>query len=121
MVFFAENADNTKGNAMPTPERIPQKFAVGSLVRVWRGITAPNHPNVPIGGWLGTVSQTSGDACLIRWNGATLEAIPSCCRQWCERAGTDIDAMWLQNMALEGDPGEPLCIEQAEQVGASNG
>jgi hypothetical protein len=106
---------------MSTQERTPQEYAVGSLIRVQRGVTAPNNPDMPIGGWLGTVSQASGGICLVRWNGATLEAIPPVYRQWCERTGADINAMWLQNTVLEGDQGEPLCIEQGERVETSNG
>ena len=93
-------------------EGIPKKFAVGSMVRVKKGVTAPGCPKVPLGGWVGTVSQISGSTCLIKWSMATLEAIPIVYRELCQEAGVDIDAMWLQDAVLEGDPGEPLCIEE---------
>ena len=36
------------------------KFAVGSDVRVKKGVTAPNCPDMPLGGWCGKVYQASG-------------------------------------------------------------
>jgi hypothetical protein len=79
---------------------------------VKQGVVDPNHPGVPLGGWRGVVSQVSGSICLVRWSGATLEAIHSSHPQ----NGID-DAMWLQDLELEADPREPLCIEQGEPMG----
>lgn len=93
-------------------EGTPKKFAVGSMIRVKKGVIAPNCPKVPLGGWVGIVSQLSGSTCLIKWSMATLEAIPIIYRNLCKEAGVDIDAMWLQDVVLEGDPGEPLNIEE---------
>ena len=90
---------------MPQKEGTVPKFAVGSQVRVKKGVVDPNHPGVPLGGWCGIVSQVSGAICLVRWNETTSNS-----------NGMD-DAMWLQEVALEADPKEPLCIEQGEPVG----
>ena len=97
---------------MSAREGTPKKFAIGSMIRVKKGVIAPNCPKVPVGGWVGTVSQLSGGRCLIKWGMATLEAIPIVYRELCQEAGVDIHAMWLQDMVLEGDPGEPLCIDR---------
>jgi hypothetical protein len=107
-----ENVGTTEENAMSRKKRSLPKFAVGSLIRVKTGVTAPNYPNMPLGGWLGTVSQVSGGMCLVKGSGAPFDAIPPIYHQWCELEGVDIDATWLQEVALEGDPGEPLCIEE---------
>ena len=50
------------------------KFAVGSQVRVKKGVTAPNHADMSLGGWCGKVYQVSGTVCLVHWSEATLEA-----------------------------------------------
>ena len=84
------------------------KFAVGSRVRAKKGVTAPNDPDVPLGGWLGTVSQVSGSIYLVHWSGKTLEAAgPTGHERW-QRDGGDFRAVWLQEKALEADPGTPL-------------
>ena len=101
---------------MPQKQGTVSKFVVGSQVRVKRGVVAPNRPDVPLGGWCGIVSQVSGSICLVRWSGATLEAVHSSHPQ----NGID-DAMWLQEAALETDPREPLYIEQGEPVGQNRG
>jgi hypothetical protein len=107
-----ENVGNTEGNAMSQKEGMVPKFAVGSQVRVKKGVVDPNHPGVPLGGRCGVVSQVSGSICLVRWNGATSEAVRSSHPQ-----NRIDDALWLQEVALEADPKEPLCIEQGEPVG----
>lgn len=97
---------------MPQKEGTVPKFAVGSQVQVKRGVVDPNHPGLPLGGWCGIISQVSGSICLVRWSGATLEAVHSSQRQ----NGID-DAMWLQDVELDADSREPLCVEQGETVG----
>ena len=101
---------------MPAEDRTRPKFAVGSQVRVKKSAVSPHYPAISLRGWLGIVSQVSGVNYLIRWNGATLEAIHPSCRQQCKRDGVDFDAAWLRESEIEADPGEPLCIEQGEQV-----
>jgi hypothetical protein len=94
-------------------EGTPPKFIVGSHVRVKKGVVAPNDPDVPLAGRCGILSQVSGAVCLVHWSGATLNAMHSIYR----RNDMD-DAVWLQEAALEVDPGEPFCIEQEQQIGA---
>jgi hypothetical protein len=103
------------GKAMLAREGTLPKFAVGSEVRVKKGVAAPNYPDVPLVGWRGRVSQVSGTIYLVHWNEVTLEAVrPSYVERWLWD-GVDFQAVWLQEMMLEADPGEPLCIEQARE------
>ena len=96
---------------MSTREEPLPKFAVGSQVRVKKGVTAPNHADMPLGGWCGRVYQASGAMCLVHWSEATLEAIHSIHRERWQRDGVDFRVMWLQENVLDADSGEPLCIE----------
>lgn len=94
-----------------TDEALP-KFTVGSHVRVKKGVTAPNCPEMPMGGWCGQVYQASGTICFVHWNEATLEAIHSIYHERSQRDDADFRVMWLRADVLEADPGEPLCIER---------
>jgi hypothetical protein len=92
-------------------------FSVGSQVRVKRGAVDPEYPDMPLGGWLGTVAEIEEGSYLVRWNRTTLEAAHPIYRERCERDGVDFTGMWFQEEELEGDPGEPLCIEQPTKIG----
>ena len=100
---------------MSTTKQPVPKFVVGSEVRVKRGVTAPNCPDVPMGGWCGKVYQMSGTIYMVHWSEATLEAIHSVHREQWRRNGEDFRVMWLQESALEADSGEPLCLEQPKE------
>jgi hypothetical protein len=89
-----------------TKQTLPE-IAVGSEVRVKKGITAPNRPDMPMGGWHGKVYDVSGTICLVHWSEATLEAIRSIHREQRRRDGVDLRVMWLQASELEADLGEP--------------
>ena len=110
-----ENVNNVGGNTVSPKEKTLPKFAVGSEVRVKKGVTASNDADMPLGGRCGTVYQVSGTVCLVHWSEATLEAIPSIYRERWQRDGVDFQVMWLQEDVLEVDPGEPLCIEQPNE------
>ena len=103
------------GNTTSTTEKTLPKFAVDSEVRVKKGVTAPNCPDMPMGGWCGKVCQASGAICLVHWSEATLEAIHSTHRERWQRDGVDCRDMWFQGSVLEADPGEPSCIEQTKE------
>jgi hypothetical protein len=98
---------------MREDEASRHRFSVGSLVRVKRGVTAPNGPESLLGGWCGRVYQTSGPLCLVHWSGATLETVRPASRERWEQEDEDCRTMWLHEKMLEADPGEPLCIERA--------
>jgi len=105
---MGENATSTKAATLP-------KFAVGSRVRVKKGVTAPNHSDIPLGGWCGRVYQASGTMRLVHWNDATLEAIHSIRPERWQRDNVDFRVMWLQVDALEADLGEVLCRERPNE------
>jgi hypothetical protein len=70
------------------------------------GVTAPNRPDMPLGGWYGKVYEVSGTICLVHWSKATLEAIHSIHRERWRRDGVDFRVMWLQEDILEVDSRE---------------
>jgi hypothetical protein len=76
-------------------------------VRVKKGVTALNRPDMPIGGWYGKVYEVSGTICLVHWSRATLEAIHSIYRERWRRDGVDFRVMWLQASELEADSRKP--------------
>lgn len=52
----------------------PAKFKVGDKVRVKRGVEDVDYPDLPLGGWAGTVTKIDGaDTFTIRWAEETLE------------------------------------------------
>jgi hypothetical protein len=114
-----QNELSTEELAMPTKEGTLPKFAVGSRIRVRKGVTAPNYPGVPLSGWLGTVSQMSGALCLVCWSDETVAAIAPVHREQWQRDGVDSHAMWLHEKALEAGHVAPLCLERERHVGAA--
>jgi hypothetical protein len=94
------------------PEGTPEQFKIASLVRVKRSVAAPNDSNMPIGGWLGTVVQVSGNMCFVEWNEATRLAVHLAYRGRLGQGSCQcLQPLWLDAMALEADPGEPLRLE----------
>jgi len=97
-------------------ERSPPRFAVGDKVRVRPGARDPEYPDMPLDGWVGTVSEIHQGSYLVRWSSATLKAVHPIYRIRCERDGVDFGGMWLQAEELEPDPGGPLRIEQPTKI-----
>ena len=86
------------------------RFKVGNTVRTKSGVTDPDFDDVPIGGWVGTVSDAEpGNPAtyLIEWNQHTLANIHPVYRNRCERDGLDYEEMWLSEDDLESDTGTP--------------
>ena len=98
------------------PPPASAKFAVGCHVRVKRGAVDAEYPDMPLGGWLGTIAEVEEDTYLVRWSEATLQAVHPVYRERCERDGVDYGGMWFQAEELEADPGEPLSIEQPTRL-----
>jgi hypothetical protein len=98
------------------PAGAPERFSVGSAVRVKRGVTDPDFPDIPLGGWAGTVQEVDPEAepplYLVAWNRRTLGAMHPVYRTRCDRDGLDSDSMWLGGGDLEPDTGEPVAFEQ---------
>ena len=100
---------------------VPAKFAVGCLVRIKPGVIAPEYPDMPLGGWLGTIDEVEEGSYLVRWSEATLQAVNPTYRDRCEGDGADFGGMWFQAEELEADPGEPLSIEQPIETDVRSG
>ena len=99
---------------MPELKPIP-KFRVGDLVRVKHGVTDIDYPDIPMGGWVGRISQIEG-MCLVCWTEETLENVPLVYRKRCERDGIDIEEYWVAADDLEPAPIEPLNMEQPTAI-----
>ena len=103
---WPEDTGNAEVNVVSITKQCLQKCALGSEVRVKKGVTAPNRSDIPMGGWHGKVYDVSGTICLVHWSEATLEAIHLIRRER-RQDGEDFRVMWLQANQLEADLGEP--------------
>ena len=108
-----------KNKARPQRPVAAVRFPVGSAVRVRPGTTDPDFPDIPLGGWAGTVQEVDQRAAptyLVGWNQHTLEQMHPVYRQRCERDDLDVASMWLAETDLELDTGEPAVIEQPREI-----
>ena len=97
----------------------PGKFAKGDAVRVRSGVADPDFPDVPLGGWAGTIIDVEpGDPrlYLIRWSEETLQRSHPVYRKRCDRDGLEVAEMSLAGKDLELDSGGELIIEQPTQI-----
>jgi hypothetical protein len=85
-------ADSKKGS-------IISRFRVGNKVRVKYGVIVPDFPDIPLGGWTGTVTEVeqADDQITyeIKWNKRTLNGMHPVYRKRCERDGFEMETMWL--------------------------
>src|SRR4051812_19450565 len=106
---------------MPRPKKptTPPRFEPGAKVRVKRGVTDPDFPDIPLGGWAGTVKeveQAEGEPTyLIKWDGRTLKGIHPVYRKRCERDGLEFETTGLSQEDLEIDDRIPVAIVQPAQ------
>ena len=98
----------------------PPKFSVGTKVRVKYGIPDPDFPDIPLGGWAGTITEVHRanrfTTYLIEWNQSTLDNRHPIFQKRCERDGLDEDSSWLAEEDLEADVGEPVPLEQPTKI-----
>jgi hypothetical protein len=98
----------------------PPKFAPGAAVRAKPGIKDPDYPDIPLGGWAGTITDIDRSsrpvAYLIEWNQATLDAMHPVFRQRCLRDDVNFQEFWLDEDNIEEDSGPPLPVEQPAQI-----
>lgn len=93
------------------------RFRVGDMVRVKRGFMDVDYPDMPLGGWAGTVTEVQGDDTFtIRWSKQTMESIHPVFLQRCENDGLDAEVYVLTGDDLEAAPGGPLDIEQPQRI-----
>src|SRR4051794_7086655 len=91
-------------------------FAVGTSVRVRRGVPDPDYPDFPLGGWAGVVREINdqGEPCLylVEWTADTQRHAHPVHRFRCDRDDLDCESTWLAGADLEADPGGPLDLEK---------
>ena len=93
------------------------KFKIGDKVRVKHGVKDVDYPDMPLGGWAGTVIEISGgDTFTIRWSEETLGAIHPVFKKRCEKEGLDLEEYVLTGDDLEPDTGGPLNIVQPTKI-----
>jgi len=75
------------------------RFKVGDKVRVKPGASDPDFPDMPLGGWSGTVTEIiehEGQInCVFKLDDRTLASIHPIYRRRCERVGLDFETMSL--------------------------
>jgi hypothetical protein len=98
----------------------PARFKPGDKVRVKHGVRDPDFPDIPLGGWAGTVKevhQAEGETTLlVAWDRATLRGMHPIYKKRCERDGLELESMWLGEEDLELDDGTPVSIEQPTSI-----
>ena len=95
----------------------PARFKVGDHVRVRRGILDPEHPDVPLGGWAGTIARVDRRRMyLVQWSRETLASIHPVYKKRCAIEGMEFEEYWLGDSDLVPDPGGPLAIEQPARI-----
>src|SRR5947209_18974415 len=101
-------AHTDKGSVVP-------RFKVGEKVRVKPGVSDPDFPDMPLGGWSGTVTEViehEGQInCVFRLDARTLASLHPIYRQRCEIDGLDYEVMGLGEEDFEPDDGVPAPIQ----------
>ena len=96
------------------------RFPVGDKIRVKYGVIDPEFPDIPLGGWTGTVTeveQTDDQITYeIEWDQRTLGSMHPVYRKRCERDDLEVESMWLGEEDIEPDDGTPVPIEQPTQI-----
>ena len=104
----------------PRKPAAPPKFSVGDQVRVKYGIADPDFPDIPLGGWAGTITEVDqrgqSPMYLIEWNQSTLDNMHPIFRKRCERDGLEETSSWQGEEDLEADVGEPVPMEQPTNI-----
>jgi len=104
---------------MSQVKKAPVQFVVGDAVRVRSGVTDPDFPDIPLGGWAGKITEVENGnppLYLIRWNQETLKSIHPVYLKRCERDGLDHEEMRLGEDELEVNAGGPVILEQPTKI-----
>ena len=92
------------------------RFGLGDMVRVMHGTRDPDYPDIPMGGWVGTIKEVEAGAgpahYCVAWSRGTLASIHSVFRRRCERDGLDYEQAYLAEDDLEPYGGETVSVEQ---------
>jgi hypothetical protein len=89
-------------------------------VRVKPGVSDPDYPDMPLGGWSGTITEIIEHMgqinCVFELDERTLAHIHPNYQQRCEIDGLDYDSMGLSQEEIEPDDGTPVPIEQPTAI-----
>src|SRR3954451_20283799 len=95
-------------------------FKIESKVRVKRGVNDPDFPDIPLGGWSGTITEIIDDEgqinCVFRLDVRTLASLHPVIRRRSEIDGLDCKFMGLGQEDIELDDGVPVPIEQPTAI-----
>ena len=92
-------------------------FQAGNRVRVRHGVMDTDYPDMPLGGWTGTIAEAHDDSMFtVRWSEETLASIHPIFKKRCDKDGLEFDQYWIGGEDLEPDPGGPLRIEHPKQI-----
>ncbi len=101
-------------------ESVVPRFKVGDKVRVKPGVSDPDFPDMPLGGWSGTVSeviQREGEIhCVFKLDERTLASLHPIYQQRCEIDGLDYEVMGLGEEDFEPDDGVPASVESPTAI-----
>lgn len=98
-------------------KRTITRFKVGDKARVKKGVMDAEYPDMPMGGWAGTISEIHKDGMYtVQWSKETLAAVHPVFKKRCERDGMVLEEYWLGDDDLEPDTGVPLEIEQPKEI-----
>jgi Calcium binding len=96
------------------------RFKVGDKVRVKAGVSDPDFPDMPLGGWAGTITEITKYKgrinCVFELDERTLASIHPIYRKRCERDGLDFEIMRLGEEEVEPDDGTPVSIELPTEI-----
>jgi hypothetical protein len=91
-------------------------FSVGDRVRAKRGVIHSQYPDIPLGGWVGTVQNIAWLIPIsyqVEWTEETLAAAHPVYRKRCWRDEERPDVYWLDEGQIELDSAEtPIEMEQ---------
>src|SRR5580704_8020701 len=85
------------------------RFKVRDKVRVKYGVLDPDFPDIPLGGWSGSVTEVERKntkiSYEIKWNERTLDGMHPVYHKRSERDGLELETMWLGEEDIEPDDG----------------
>ncbi len=92
------------------------RFAVGDRVRTKPGVMHGQYPDIPLGGWVGTITKIAWLVPLsyeVRWTDETLAAAHPVYGKRCRRDDDAPETYWLDEGDLDADcPERPVEMEQ---------
>jgi hypothetical protein len=92
------------------------RFRVGDKIRVKYGVIDPDFPDIPLGGWSGTVKAVDQKNCELKWDKRSLTGMHPVYSKRCERDEFDLETMWLGEEEIEFDDGTPAPLEQPAEL-----